>query len=585
MTDISKTIDALADGERIPVEAVEKDGVFAFRIKKERLAGVVKLRLFGEFTEAAAGDDGYYLCPRKLNMDGEFLCRFTPRPDVVYRWDKPILSLFGIKKPGLTALVRIKRNYKYRLEVSVADGRYLLCVEFDFSVHDPVYQDVEFEIIRLPDSAGYREMAAAERNIRLSRGEITPLGEKCLRPAVEYARRYPLIRIRMGWKPSPCSVFSQTPENEPDMFVACDFGRVCDIADALRENGVEGAEIQLVGWNISGHDGRFPQLFPVDERLGGEDGLKKAIAHVKSCGYRVSLHTNLIDAYEIADCFDWDDIVVERDGSFCRGGQYGGGQSWHVCTEAQKKNCEKDLERIASLGLDGLHFTDVISIVEPDDCHSEAHPVSTSQGIRDVGDIMDRIRERMGGFSSEGTMDFAVGKIDYGLYVSFGDGFGRKPVPVADCFLPFFELVYHGIILYNPLSPSVNYPIKTPRERLYALLRGGRPTFYFFSKFRTGGSANWMGETDLVTTTDEDLAFSCRTVAGALREYRETGLDRLQLEYMTDYRVEENGIEYAEYADGTVVCGNFGKDAAVFRGRPVPSGGFVVISREKGKRK
>ncbi|MBP5271036.1 MAG: hypothetical protein ILO42_08780, partial [Clostridia bacterium] len=218
MTDISKAIDALADGERLSVEAVEKDGVLAVRIRKELLAGVAKLRVFGEFTSADAGDEGYYLCPRKLNMDGEFLCRFTPRPDVVYRWDKPVLSLFGIKKPGLTALVRIKRNYKYTLEVSVEGGRYSLCVEFDFSVHDPVYEDVEFEIIRLPASAGYREMAAAERNIRLSRGEITPLGEKCLRPAVEHARRYPLVRIRMGWKPSPCMVPHQTVENEPDMF-------------------------------------------------------------------------------------------------------------------------------------------------------------------------------------------------------------------------------------------------------------------------------------------------------------------------------------------------------------------------------
>ena len=41
------------------------------------------------------------------------------------------------------------------------------------------------------------------------------------------------------------------------MFVACDFDRVCEIADMLHKKGVEGAELQLVGWNRGGQERTF----------------------------------------------------------------------------------------------------------------------------------------------------------------------------------------------------------------------------------------------------------------------------------------------------------------------------------------
>ena len=42
------------------------------------------------------------------------------------------------------------------------------------------------------------------------------------------------------------------------MCVPCLLGLEGPIADELKRQGVEGAELQLVGWNRSGHDGRFP---------------------------------------------------------------------------------------------------------------------------------------------------------------------------------------------------------------------------------------------------------------------------------------------------------------------------------------
>ena len=160
-------------------------------------------------------------------------------------------------------------------------------------------------------------------------------------------------------------------------------------------------------------------------------------------------------------------------------------------------------------------------------------------------------------------MDFALKELDYGLYVSFGDGFGKQLIPVTDTLVPFFELTYHGIVMYNPTSPTVNYPIKTPRDQLTFRMRGGRPSFYFHSKFRHG-EPNWMGDVDFVATDNASMNHAASLIAAGAKEYE--ALRDLQLVYMRDYQVLENGIEVVTYCDGTRMIGNFSNQAVTFEG-------------------
>ncbi len=55
------------------------------------------------------------------------------------------------------------------------------------------------------------------------------------------------------------------------------FDEVGMLLDALKSNGVEKAEICIIGWNQKGHDGRYPQLFPLEESTGGEKALRELI--------------------------------------------------------------------------------------------------------------------------------------------------------------------------------------------------------------------------------------------------------------------------------------------------------------------
>ena len=214
------------------------------------------------------------------------------------------------------------------------------------------------------------------------------------------------------------------------------------------------------------------------------------------------------------------------------------------------------------------------SIRLPDLCYSPKHPCMFPEGIDCACKLMEYAGELFGGFSSEDCYDFTNKYLDYGLYVAFGDGFGHKKVSVCDRFLPVWELVYHGTVLYNPLSTTINYPVKTKADRLCAIMRGGRPSLYVNSRFRTG-AVNRMGETDLTSGSKEELERAAKAVAEALDEYGEEGARR-RLLYMTRYEERENGIICVTYSDGTRMVGNNSERVAEFEGIGIEAYGYCV---------
>ena len=563
-------------GKELHFHAETQGNVTSLTLPVEQFQNAKELHLLTSLSYAKAGDAGYYVLPAHVKLDGCIQTFFTEREDCCFDVERPLLTFYGIKKKDECLLIRVDRNYKLRFRAGVANGNYFAEVVIVFSEDYPC-DDVRIEVVELAPDADYNDMAKAEREMRLSKGEIVTLAEKCKREAVEYARKYPLVRIRMGWKPSPCEVDHQTPENEPEMFVACTFARVRDIVDALKRKGVEGAEIQLVGWNIGGHDGRFPQLLPPDPRLGGEEEMKKTIAYVKEQGYRISLHTCSIDQYEIANSFDWSDAVITSTGDYKITGHLCGGIAYRACLKRQWKNIRRDLPPLTKFGLNGLHYTDVISIVVPDVCHDKNHPCPVGEGIVYAQWMMEYTRDLFGGFSSEGCMDFAMKYLDFGLYATFGDSFGKEEVPICDRYLPMFELIYHGIALYNPCSATINYVVKDPATRLKMVLQGGRPSFYIHSGFRTGGATNWMGSgsTDLICTTDADVERTADAIAEGEREHR--ALHEKQFLFMTRYDFITETLHAVTYSDGSRMVGNYSDAPAEFEGKTVAPFGYITL--------
>lgn len=506
---------------------------------------------------AKCGENGYYVIA-DVNKRGSRLVRFKSRPDAEKVLKQNLMPIFGVKNSNGCFLV-IAEGYKYEMSVvfGVKDGEYYIYPRFCFPGGIP-YEDISIRVIRLAEDADYSDMAVKYREYKLMRGDCIPLKERIKSNEVlAYAADAPEIRIRLGWKPAPAKILEQTVENEPKMKVACTFDRVCDFIDALKKRRVDKAQICLVGWNKSGHDGRWPQTFPVEEKLGGEEKLKKLIAYAQKNGYQIVCHTNSTDSYSIADTFSEDIVTKRANGTLVKNTiPWSGGIMYDLCPIKALEYADRDLPEIRKLGFKGLHYIDVMSVVPLRWCFDKNHPLNSRQTLECYNKIMEKCHELFGGFASEGVFDFCAKYLDYGLYVSFPLVFDD----LLDEEIPFWEIAYHGIILYNTSTDTVNYCIKDGEMRLKAYETGARPSFYIYSKFKEGSSSDdWLGKEDLACGTEEERDFCADKIAQAYDEFKK--YRHLQTEFIVRHRKIGDNVFETEYSNGETVVIDYDRES------------------------
>ena len=340
------------------------------------------------------------------------------------------------------------------------------------------------------------------------------------------------------------------------MKVMVTFDRVGDILDELQRQRVDAAEICLVGWNQKGHDGRWPQIFPVEEALGGEDKLREVIKKAQRMGYQIVGHANHIDAYLIADCWDAEYVRKNHDGTLPRGKTtWGGGRVYTICAQrAYGRFAVKDTPMIAALGFRGLHYLDVFTCVPPAPCGDPRHPLDERRTALFIDRIMRLGKDAFGGIASEGPYDFCCGNLDSVLYVSFDKP--HQPMPkMVDRFVPIWQLVYNGIILSSPFTTTVNYTAQDRLSQLKLIEFNGRPVFYFYSRFKNDGK-NWMGEGDLGCANAAELRDSVAKIKQGCNEFHR--LSPLQLEFMEQHEQLAPGVFRTAFSDGSEIITNYG---------------------------
>lgn len=493
--------------------------------------------------------DGFMFAPRGTTEGGTVLCKFHERDeDIEYISDSNYMPIFGFgtEERCVFALVTGMKYY-YRIVMGVKDGEYYIYPRF-FVDGKCCYEDISITLYDFPVGSDYNDMAALYREIKNPR----PLAEKVKEyPAVRYALESPELRIRLAWKPVPSPVLRQTEENEPPVIVGCSLSRVKDILDGLKSHGIEKCEVCLVGIETRGHDGRWPQLLPIEEAIGGEDKLREICKYGQSLGYQMVAHTNSTDMYEISRYWNKDDVIIKRDGEYSFDPiNWGGGRPYHICPERAAEHTKEHYRILREMGFRGLHYIDVVTNFPPRACFNPLHPL-TCQDTADIYcSLGEKAREDFGGFQSEGGFDFASDVLDFCLYTCYN--LYTTPHPLFDETIPFWQLVYHGSIMYNPSAETVNYCVKDEKCHLKFIEYGGRPAMYFNSKYvDEGGCGNWMGETDLLCATDELLENSLCKLKAVYDEYRT--LEHLQYEKMIRHEKLSDGVYRTTYSDGTSV--------------------------------
>ena len=549
---VAETVDLApsAEGETL---TVSREKIRAMKAKR--------LDVIPEFARATKGEAGFWFSP--YGVYGEY-----DRGGGTFfaGSERMSMPMFGWSNPrGAWLAVVTSLKYFVRETVRAEKGAYTVAATLEEELCRHPYEDLVIVYHRRAPGASYAELAKIYRDYQLARGAVTPFRERFkANPTLQKAMLSPEVRIRQAWKPVPSPVPHQAPENEPEVKVAVTFDRVGDIVDEMKRQGIASAELCLVGWNIGGHDGRWPQVFPAEPKLGGDAKLMGAIRRAREAGYLIVPHGNFYEGYTVSA--DWDGEWALKDANGLlrptRNGKvtWGGGRPYYMCPQrAYEKFCTRDIPRMAAFGFTGIGYFDVVSISEPLRCDDPRHPCTPADGAKFWGACAAVSRRDLGGFASESGGDWLAGNLDYALYAYFGDpqkiereyaagkGLAKRVVPI-------WQIVYNGIIANNPFTTTMNATIKDRVAQLQLVEFSARPCFYFYSKFKSDGKS-WMGDEDLVCATDDELRYSVKKVKEGCDLYEK--LKHLQLEFIEDHAAVAPGVFRTRYANGESVLVNY----------------------------
>ena len=511
---------------------------------------------FMDLFQAHVGDEGYYAVSSDFDRHSGFLTYFTERADFDIRPEVNLCNFFVVQRNGNTQLAVVTgMPFVYQIRIRKCGDTYAIGLSYDMNFYS-ISEDIVIEVYDLPEGSGWFEAAKLYRDLQLKQGNVLRLADRLPESeTLRYLVDAPEIRVRMGWKPAPPEVLEQTVENEPEMFAACSFDTVKKLVAELKKQGIEKAEICLVGWNKSGHDGRWPTALPVEEKLGGEEKLRELIAFAKENGYKLTGHTNALDCYSISNKWNDGEIVIKKKNGSLRDNGYGwsGGMMYWTCPKRAKDLAAEMFDEIAPLGFEGALYSDVMTIVKPRECFDPEHPVTSRACVSYWSDIMKMAADRFGGFQSEGAFDHCLRYLDYALYLRFN----RARLDCMDEGIPLWETVYHDIVMANPGTNTINYTCADADTRLQMIELCGRPAFYYYTAFMKVTSWGSLKSREVfVMNSDEDIVKTAALIREGYDEYLSYH-DLLTEEIVSYRKLSGSDVTETTYESGTKVIVNY----------------------------
>lgn len=464
-------------------------------------------------------------------------------------------------------LLRLRTCWGSRRQYAVAP---VFCIR-DRVEDAPLHDEITIQLLEL--EGGYPAVARAYYEFMRVRHAIPTLSEKAAaNPLLEYDSRAIAMRMRLACKELPTPILEQTPEHQPKLNCFMSFADVRTVLEECRRQEVGPLDCCLVGWNYGGHDGAFPQIFPVEERLGGETELRRTIQRCRELGYRIGLHDNYFDSYTIADSFRWEDVSRTAEQLPALSAVLAGGQSYVVCPRRSVENARRNMRETKQLGIDGIHFTDVLSVWPLEKCYSPAHPLSRRECALWRKKIFQLSHDTFGGSMSEGGQDWAFPELDR-VY----DLVDTPEMPAwCDEEIPLYPMVWHGSVLYNTYRGAIN---SWPGERIYLrnLAFGGLPTIYWHYIFSPSQTA--AGGQD----PKKDLKFDRKTLTEKVARIRRVTDDVRRLEpvrfaRITGYREHSDTLTETIYSNGFRFLANYGGKETNFDGVRIGAGDFALVA-------
>ena len=348
-----------------------------------------------------------------------------------------------------------------------------------------------------------------------------------------------------------------------DMISMTTFDQAGQILDDLAEFGVTQLDVTLWNWDEGSVTFRYPQSFPVDDRLGGEEALQKLTDKIHQRGQRVLLVSNYLDIVPGAkNVMPYLDAVRGVDGL-----PLGSNDTGYLLNPevALERFAKENLAKAAEIGVDGLHLQGFASVALPD--KNNRFPVTREGFAAIYMKIADLSSETLGTVSMTGSNIYASLYSDFLQMVPLDS----THYDIFDETVPFYQIAVHGLTQYS----GYPYNLVSDSQRMFLRqVEYGAISSFLLTK---ESSAN-LSRTYWNQLYSSEYGYWKNEV---IQQYQiMEQLSPLVNQFIISHQKLVEGVYQTTYEDGTRIIVNY--NAVPYAAGPVeiPPMEFVVLKGE-----
>lgn len=262
---------------------------------------------------------------------------------------------------------------------------------------------------------------------------------------------------------------------------------------------IDRASFLVYGWMKGGENMYNPEWFPVDNDVGGNEGLADASRRIQSLNYSFALFTNFEILYKSSPLTDPSDARVDSSGKKVEENVWPGGPSYRASPAQQLKYAQMNMPLIRDLVSPNAAFFDMATVVPLPKDFSREHPLNHTQTIEKYKELAEYIKAMVNGpLGGEDGYEWNVPFFDRYEGLAFFKAQGPGII------IPLFELVFRETGVFGThggsgISVTSQPPYLVEKEDLLDFIGVGRiPRIHF--------PPHLYYETEGVYSTDEVYA-------------------------------------------------------------------------------
>jgi len=345
-----------------------------------------------------------------------------------------------------------------------------------------------------------------------------------------------------------------------------------EIVKQLYQLGVDRMAVTYFGWQTGGYSASGGN-FPVDPRIGGNNGMKTFIGFARSLGFPVFLDgSSYGTSGKGADGFNRKrDGLRDLAGGIMESYVYSSDTAVSLISpQVTRQRVAGDLEKFAWLGADGIAFGGMTGSTLSSDFNSKY--MTTRQETRLIQEEL--LREAGQSF---GSLRMSAGNFYTVPYVKHMDNlFDDYSYDAGvDEAVPFAQISLHGLITYT--SGYSNQRDNYKKDFLRSIEYGALPS-YVITGTKSQELLQTYGVSNFFSTYYEDWMPS---IVSEYQTYNKALAD-VQHEFITGHRKLAEGVFETHYANGKRIVVNYNKHAVTVEGTAIPGEDFAIRSGGEG---